>query len=142
MIGGSALPAGDDATRSADEYGVEVIHAWGMTEMSPLGTLCTLKTKHLALPADEQQQRLLQKQGRAIFGVDMKIVDDDGTGRCPGTAWPTATCWCAGPWVVASYFKGEGGAARLGQRTAGSRPATSPPSTPTATCRSPTAART
>jgi acyl-CoA synthetase (AMP-forming)/AMP-acid ligase II len=55
VIGGSACPpAMIDAFR--EDYGVEVLHAWGMTEMSPLGTLCTLKNKHLALPADEQMK--------------------------------------------------------------------------------------
>ena len=76
VIGGSACPpAMIDAFR--EDYGVEVLHAWGMTEMSPLGTLCTLKNKHLTMPAEEQMKIRL-KQGRAIFGVDMKIVDDDG----------------------------------------------------------------
>ncbi|MEI7566476.1 MAG: AMP-binding protein [Opitutaceae bacterium] len=76
VIGGSACPpAMIDAFR--DDYGVDVLHAWGMTEMSPLGTLCTLKNKHLALPEPEQL-KLRLKQGRAIFGVDMKIVNDAG----------------------------------------------------------------
>jgi fatty-acyl-CoA synthase len=76
VIGGSACPpAMIDAFR--EDYGVDVLHAWGMTEMSPLGTLCTLKNKHLSLPA-EDQMKLRLKQGRCIFGVDMKIVNDAG----------------------------------------------------------------
>ena len=79
VIGGSACPP---AMISAfrEDYGVDVLHAWGMTEMSPLGTLCTLKNKHLSLPADEQMKIRL-KQGRAIFGVEMEIVGDDEIGR-------------------------------------------------------------
>jgi fatty-acyl-CoA synthase len=76
VIGGSACPPAMIESFRAD-YNVDVLHAWGMTEMSPLGTLCTLKNKHLNLPADAQMKIRL-KQGRAIFGIDMKIVDDTG----------------------------------------------------------------
>jgi acyl-CoA synthetase (AMP-forming)/AMP-acid ligase II len=106
VIGGSACPpAMIDAFR--EEYGVEVLHAWGMTEMSPLGTLCTLKNKHLTMPAEEQMKIRL-KQGRAVYGVDMKIVGDDGEelrwdGKTPGDLY------VKGPWIVREYFKGEGG---------------------------------
>jgi 3-(methylthio)propionyl---CoA ligase len=106
VIGGSACPpAMIHAFR--EEYGVEVLHAWGMTEMSPLGTLCTLKNKHLGLPAEEQMKIRL-KQGRAIYGVDMKIVDGAGKelpwdGKTPGDLY------VKGPWIVREYFKGEGG---------------------------------
>jgi fatty-acyl-CoA synthase len=106
VIGGSACPpAMIHAFR--EDYGVEVLHAWGMTEMSPLGTLCTLKNKHLAMPADEQMKIRL-KQGRAIFGVDMKIAGGDGEdlpwdGKTPGDLY------VKGPWVIREYFKGEGG---------------------------------
>ena len=55
----------------------QVMHAWGMTEMSPLGTVCTLKPQAPRAGAEEQL-RVQRKQGRAVFGVDMKIVDDDG----------------------------------------------------------------
>ena len=60
-----------------EKFGVEVLHAWGMTEMSPWGTLCSLKNKHLALSAREQMSVRL-KQGRALFGIDMKIIDRHG----------------------------------------------------------------
>jgi len=106
VIGGSACPpAMINAFR--DQYGVDVLHAWGMTEMSPLGTLCTLKNKHLSLPAEEQLALRL-KQGRAIFGVDMKIVGGDGK----ELAWDGKTygdLLVKGPWIVKEYFKGEGG---------------------------------
>jgi acyl-CoA synthetase (AMP-forming)/AMP-acid ligase II len=106
VIGGSACPPA--MIRSfQDLYKVEVLHAWGMTEMSPLGTLCTLKNKHLTLPADAQLAIRL-KQGRAIFGVDMKIVDADGN-ELPWDGKAYGDLLVKGPWVVKEYFKGEGG---------------------------------
>ncbi|MGZ5180478.1 MAG: 3-(methylthio)propionyl-CoA ligase [Ramlibacter sp.] len=106
VIGGSACPpAMIHAFR--EDYGVEVLHAWGMTEMSPLGTLCTLKNKHAELPPDEQMKIRL-KQGRAIFGVDMKIVDDAGK-ELPWDGKAFGDLYVKGPWIVREYFKGEGG---------------------------------
>lgn len=106
VIGGSACPPAMMDTL-VDRLGVQVVHAWGMTEMSPLGTACTLLAKHTAMsPAD--QRAVLRKQGHAIYGVDMKIVDDDGT----ELAWDGATyghLLVKGPWVVSGYFRGEGG---------------------------------
>ena len=106
VIGGSACPpAMIDAFR--EQYGVDVLHAWGMTEMSPLGTLCTLKNKHLELPA-EGQMKIRLKQGRAIFGVDMKIVGDDGE-ELPWDGKAFGELLVKGPWITSGYFKGEGG---------------------------------
>jgi fatty-acyl-CoA synthase len=106
VIGGSACPPAMIQAFNND-YGVEVLHAWGMTEMSPLGTLCTLKNKQLSLPADAQMQIRL-KQGRAIFGVDMKIVDEAGA-ELPWDGKAFGDLLVKGPWVVKEYFKGEGG---------------------------------
>ena len=106
VIGGSACPPAMIRAFN-DDYGVEVLHAWGMTEMSPLGTLCTLKNKQLALPADAQMQIRL-KQGRAIFGVDMKVVDEAGA-ELPWDGKSSGDLLVKGPWVIAEYFKGEGG---------------------------------
>ncbi|MES2323821.1 MAG: 3-(methylthio)propionyl-CoA ligase [Pseudomonadota bacterium] len=106
VIGGSACPPAMMDTL-IDKLGVEVIHAWGMTEMSPLGTAGGLQAKHLALPV-EAQRKILQKQGHAVYGVDMKIVDDDGK----ELAWDGATyghLLVKGPWIISSYFKNEGG---------------------------------
>ncbi|MEG0677507.1 MAG: 3-(methylthio)propionyl-CoA ligase [Comamonas sp.] len=105
VIGGSACPP---AMISAfqDDYGVSVLHAWGMTEMSPLGTLCTLKNKHLSLPKDEQM-KILQKQGRAIYGVEMKIVNDEGQEQ-PWDGKAYGDLLVRGPWIIDSYYKGEG----------------------------------
>jgi 3-(methylthio)propionyl---CoA ligase len=106
VIGGSACPPAMIHAFQED-YGVEVLHAWGMTEMSPLGTLCTLKNKHLSLPNDEQMKIRL-KQGRAIYGVDMKIIGEDGQEQVhDGKAF--GDLLVKGPWVVREYFKGEGG---------------------------------
>ncbi len=105
VIGGSACPpAMINAFR--DDYGVEVLHAWGMTEMSPLGTLCTLKNKNLEQPAEEQLQ-IRMKQGRAIFGVDMKIVDPEGH-ELPWDGKASGDLLVKGPWIVKQYFKEDG----------------------------------
>jgi len=106
VIGGSACPPAM-ITAFNDDYGVEVLHAWGMTEMSPLGTLCTLKNKHLGLSSEEKMKVRL-KQGRAIYGVDMKIVGEDGTEQ-PWDGKAYGDLYVKGPWIVAEYFKGEGG---------------------------------
>ena len=60
-----------------DDYGVEVHHAWGMTEMTPLGTRLQAEGEAHALPAEEQRA-IREKQGHGMFGVDWKIVDGDG----------------------------------------------------------------
>ncbi len=106
VIGGSACPPAMIEAFQND-YGVQVLHAWGMTEMSPLGTLCTLKNKHLDLTPNERLKIRL-KQGRAIFGVDMKIVDDAGK-PLPWNGVAYGDLHVKGPWVVREYFKGEGG---------------------------------
>jgi 3-(methylthio)propionyl---CoA ligase len=102
VIGGSACPPAM-IRAFQDDYGVDVLHAWGMTEMSPLGTLCTLKNKHLSLPPD-QQMALRMKQGRSIYGVDMKIVAPDGQALAhDGKTF--GDLLVRGPWVVRDYFK-------------------------------------
>ncbi|MFA9219225.1 MAG: AMP-binding protein [Sphingomonadaceae bacterium] len=106
VIGGSACPPAMMNTL-IDEFDVEVIHGWGMTEMSPLGTTGGLLSKHLQLPKAEQR-KILQKQGHAIYGVDMKIVDDDGK-ELPWDGVAYGHLMVRGPWIVARYFKDEGG---------------------------------
>lgn len=106
IIGGSACPPAMMKSLR-HRYGVEVVHAWGMTEMSPLGTSGTLQTRHLSLPV-EQQELLLQKQGHAIYGVDMKIVDDLGK-ELPWDGVTYGNLLVKGPWIVSGYFKNEGG---------------------------------
>lgn len=104
VIGGSACPpAMIDAFEQG--YGVKVLHAWGMTEMSPLGTLCTLKNTHLKR-SKEEQQRISQKQGRAIFGVDMKIVNSEGLEQ-PWDGKTYGDLLVRGPWILERYYKGD-----------------------------------
>ncbi len=104
VIGGSACPpAMIDTFR--EEFGVDVLHAWGMTETSPLGSVSTLKNKHLKQPR-EQQLAIRVKQGRAICGVDMRIVGDDGNEQ-PWDGKTFGDLQVRGPWIIESYFKGE-----------------------------------
>jgi fatty-acyl-CoA synthase len=105
-IGGSACPPAMIKS-FRDDYGVTVLHAWGMTEMSPIGTVCNLKLPQLALDP-EAQLAVMCKQGRALFGVDMRIVDPAGR-ELPWDGQTSGDLHVKGPWIVSSYFKGEGG---------------------------------
>ncbi|MBK6854400.1 MAG: fatty-acid--CoA ligase [Burkholderiales bacterium] len=106
VIGGSACPPAMMRAFQA-RYGVQVLHAWGMTELSPLGTACCLLPKHAQL--DEADRLAVQaKQGRVVFGVDMKIVDGDGQALAHDGK-TSGELLVKGPWVIRSYFKGEGG---------------------------------
>jgi 3-(methylthio)propionyl---CoA ligase len=105
VIGGSACPPA--MIRSfRDDFGVTVLHGWGMTEMSPLGTVCHLKLPQLALDP-QAQLAVLAKQGRALFGVDLKIVDPEGR-ELPWDGVSAGDLLVKGPWIVSDYFKGEG----------------------------------
>ena len=106
VIGGSACPPAMMRT-FGDQFGVHVLHAWGMTEMSPLGTACTFKPVHLG-QSQEQRYGVMAKQGRVIYGVDMKIVDDAGK-ELPFGSETSGDLLVRGPWIVNQYFKGEGG---------------------------------
>ena len=106
VVGGSACPPA--MMRSFDErYNVPVLHAWGMTEMSPLGTMSALKSRHQALSADERMA-VQAKQGRALYGVDIKIVGEDGR-ELPRDGEASGELMVRGPWVISSYYKGAGG---------------------------------
>ena len=106
VIGGSACPPAM-IKLFQDKYGVDVLHAWGMTEMSPLGTACTFKQKHIHLSA-EHRLPVQYKQGRVLFGVDMKIVDDNGK-DLPWDGVAFGDLLVRGPWVVRDYYNtGEG----------------------------------
>ncbi len=106
VIGGSACPPAM-IKKFDEEYGVRVIQGWGMTEMSPLGTVSTFKSKHLALPRAERQD-IQATQGRLVYGVDMKIVDPDGK-SLPWDGQASGDLLVKGPWIISEYFKGEGG---------------------------------
>ncbi len=105
LIGGSACPRSMIETFEK-KYDVQVIHAWGMTEMSPLGTMGTLK-HHVAELPYEQQLDYKCKQGHPVFGVEMKIVDDDGK-ELPRDGKAFGMLKVRGPAVAAAYFRGEG----------------------------------
>lgn len=102
VIGGSACPPSMLRTLQ-DELNVEVIHAWGMTEMSPLGTLAKLKGKHVSL-GKEAKERLQFTQGRVVYGVDMLILDDDNK-PLPWDGKASGNLVVRGPWVIESYFQ-------------------------------------
>ncbi|MGF6534831.1 acyl-CoA synthetase (AMP-forming)/AMP-acid ligase II [Paraburkholderia sp. GAS206C] len=104
VIGGSACPPAMLRTFQ-DEYGVEVIHAWGMTEMSPLGTLAKLTWEQSQRSPDEQRE-LLEKQGHVIYGVDMKIVDPDGN-ELPWDGVAFGNLHVRGHWVIDRYFRND-----------------------------------
>ncbi len=101
VIGGSACPRAMMETFQND-YGVNVIHAWGMTEMSPLGTANTPKRKHADL-SDTAAVDLQQSAGRPLYGVDMKIVDEAGA-TLPNDGEATGELKVTGPWIIADYF--------------------------------------
>ncbi len=101
VIGGAACPPSMLDTLE-DDYGVEVVHAWGMTELSPLGTLSRLRARQLDLPR-EDQRRLLAKQGKVLCGIDMQIVDGEGVPQ-PWDGEASGELMVRGPWVISSYF--------------------------------------
>jgi fatty-acyl-CoA synthase len=105
VIGGSACPR---AVTQAfqDRYGVEVIHAWGMTEMSPLGSLCTMKPEYAGL-SGEARLDVQMKQGHPPFGVEMKITDDGGK-PLPWDGKTFGRLKVRGPSVARAYFKEDG----------------------------------
>jgi fatty-acyl-CoA synthase len=106
VIGGSACPRA--MTKAfQDNYDVQVLHAWGMTEMSPLGTLGSFKPEYAHLTGEEKLD-IQVKQGHAPFGVEMKITDDNGN-DLPWDGKTFGRLKVRGPAVASEYFKGEGG---------------------------------
>ncbi|KGM39553.1 long-chain fatty acid--CoA ligase [Aquabacterium sp. NJ1] len=101
IIGGAACPPAMIRTFEND-YNVEVIHAWGMTELSPLGTLGRLKSKH-ADWSTEDKQKLLEKQGKSVYGIDMRIVDAEGK-VLPWDGKSAGDLEVRGHWVISGYF--------------------------------------
>ncbi len=106
VIGGSAAPRSMIETFERD-YDVTVMHAWGMTELSPMGTLGSFKAGMETLPFEEQLD-IKVKQGRAIYTVEMKITDDDGN-DLPNDGVAFGHLMVRGPAIAGSYLKGEGG---------------------------------
>jgi len=104
-IGGSAAPR-SMIEIFQDKYGVRVFHAWGMTELSPVGSVGSLKPAMLALSSEEQVD-IQVKQGRALYGVELKVADDAGR-DIPRDGVSQGHLKARGPWVAKAYFKGEG----------------------------------
>lgn len=104
VIGGSACPPAM-IEMFEKQYQVKVLHAWGMTETSPVATACAFKAKHHKQTPDEQLA-LKAKQGRSLFGIDIKISNADGS-EAPWDGVTTGDLLVRGHWVASHYFKEE-----------------------------------
>ena len=109
IIGGSAAPLPMIQSFERD-WGVRVVHGWGMTELSPVGTMCRLAPDAAELPFDELMA-LKARQGRRLFGVEMKIVDDSGK-RLPHDGEAAGELFVRGPTVISGYFANEAASAK------------------------------
>ncbi|MDP2309753.1 MAG: long-chain-fatty-acid--CoA ligase [Pseudomonadota bacterium] len=104
VIGGAACPT--SMIRAFEEgHGARVVHAWGMTETSPLGTANVMLPKHQGIPY-EATLAVKAKQGRPIFGVDLRLIGDDGLEK-PHDGATSGHLQVRGPWVASAYFKQE-----------------------------------
>ncbi|MFV1873110.1 MAG: long-chain-fatty-acid--CoA ligase [Oleiphilus sp.] len=101
VVGGSAAPL-SMIKRFQEEHDAFLIHAWGMTEMSPIGTVNSL-TKEMAEMPLEQRYQLQLKQGRPVYGVEMKIVNDEG-GLLPHDGVAFGNLLVRGPWITGGYY--------------------------------------
>lgn len=102
VVGGSACPP-SMITSFREEYGVDTIHAWGMTEMSPVGTVNQPLAKHAELPIDAQH-KLRENQGRPVFGVELEILDDEGN-PLPHDGSAQGDLVTRGHWILDAYFR-------------------------------------
>jgi 3-(methylthio)propionyl---CoA ligase len=107
LSGGSAVPP--SMVQAFARHGIDMRQGWGMTEMSPLGTTAALKAKHRALDPPAQLTVKI-KQGRPVFGVEMKIVDDEGRTQ-PHDGKSMGELLVRGPWIVSGYFADEAASA-------------------------------
>ena len=106
LSGGSAVPR--VVIEKAHAYfGATMLHAWGMTEMSPLGTCGSLLARHVGMDL-KQRMPVHLMQGRTIYGADVRIVDDAGH-ELPRDGRSIGEIQVRGPWVLSGYFKGAGG---------------------------------
>ncbi|MGC2200873.1 MAG: long-chain-fatty-acid--CoA ligase [Stellaceae bacterium] len=103
LSGGSAVPP--SLIEALEGRGIQVRQGWGMTEMSPLGTTAALKAKHL-VPDPEANLKVKSKQGRPVFGVEMKVVDDAGREQ-PHDGKSLGELLVRGPWIVSGYFEDD-----------------------------------
>lgn len=107
LIGGSAMPPAM-SRRLREQYGVEPITGWGMTEMSPLGSFSSTTPEIDALPDEERRGRLDTRAGRIMFPVEVKTVDVGGA-EVAQDGEASGDIWVRGPCIASGYFKGEGG---------------------------------
>jgi len=104
ICGGTAVPQ-SMIESFQEEFGIELRHAWGMTEMSPLGTVSVIKPSHMN--SDKATRYRIQiKQGRPVFGVEMKIVDDQEN-ELPHDGKAYGELMVRGPWITSGYYKVE-----------------------------------
>jgi 3-(methylthio)propionyl---CoA ligase len=109
LSGGSAVPP--SMVEAFARHGIDLRQGWGMTEMSPLGTTAALKAKHRSLdPAAQLAVKV--RQGRPVFGVEMKIVDDNGR-SLPHDGKSMGELVVRGPWIVSGYFADEAASAAV-----------------------------
>ena len=106
-LGGAATPR-SMIERFERDFGADFVQGWGMTETSPIGVICNLLPKHLGLSLAERTT-VKMKQGRGVWGVELKIVDEEGRSMAhDGKAF--GHLHVRGPWIASGYFKSEGGA--------------------------------
>lgn len=110
VVGGSAMPRGLIEAYET-ELNVPVLHAWGMTELSPLGTVSRLQRHHRA-HSDADKWDVKARQGVPICGVDMRIMDDSGN-EAPWDGRSIGEIQVRGPWVIGSYYKQKPSADRF-----------------------------
>jgi len=108
LIGGSAAPRAMIETFEK-QYGLDIVHGWGMTEMSPIGTIGVLPSRYDETDMDTRIN-LKAKQGRRLFQVDMKIVDEDGN-RQPHDGKTSGELYVRGPFITAGYYNDESASA-------------------------------
>lgn len=104
VVGGSAAPL-SMIKRFQEDHDAFLIHAWGMTEMSPIGTVNSY-TKHMMNMSLEERYQLQLKQGRPVYGVEMKIIDDNGN-LLPHDGKAFGNLLVRGPWITGSYYLNE-----------------------------------
>lgn len=105
VVGGAACPP-SIIRDFKNDYACDTIHAWGMSETSPLGTANQPKAKHLALN-EEEFEKLRLTQGRPPFGVELRIVDGDNLTALPNDGRTQGNLQIRGPWIVENYFNQE-----------------------------------
>jgi len=105
-VGGAATPR-SMIERFERDFGADFVQGWGMTETSPIGVIGNLLPKHRGL-SNEEQTTVKMKQGRGVWGVELKIVNEAGA-RLPHDGQAFGHLHVRGPWIASGYFKSEGG---------------------------------